>query len=132
MAVIDELQPIGLLFKEGRAEECIPKLQELWDRYPQPKEQDGNTFLILLYISKILVDLKRYEEAIDWALKAVRYNGTRSLGGESEMLIGKCAYAAGRTELATDMFRIAHFKSGKRIFQGEPKEYYELARKPAA
>jgi hypothetical protein len=126
MAVIDELQPIGLLFKEGRLEECIPKLQELWDRCPHPHEQDGNTFLILLYITRILLHLKRCEEALDWSLRGIRYNGTRNLAGESEMLVGKCAFAAGRMELAGDMFRVARSKGGKRIFAEEPKEYYEL------
>ena|SRR5258706_249944 len=132
MAVIDELQPIGLLSKEGHYEDCIPKLQELWDKCPRPLEQDGNTFLILLYITRILLRLERFEEALDWSLKGIRYNGTRNLGGESEMLIGKCAYAAGRMELARDMFCVARSKGGKRIFAEEPKEYYELTSDKAA
>lgn len=126
MAIIDDLQPIGLLYKEGRLEECIQQLQLLWSRCPTPKERDGNTFLILLYFTKILLQLGRSEEAMDWALKGVLYNGTRNLAGEAEMLIGHCAFAAGKMELARDMFCSARRKGGKRIFSGEPSEYFEL------
>jgi hypothetical protein len=129
MAVIDDLKPIELLYKEGRYDDCIRSLQLLWDKIPKPKEQDGNTFLILLYLTKILILQDKKEEALEWALKGILYNGTRSLVGESELLVGSCAFEAGRMELARDMFCIARSKGGKRLFRMEKKEYLELANK---
>jgi hypothetical protein len=126
MAIIDQLQPIGLLYKEGRHEDCLHQLHLLWNHCPTPREEDGNTFLILLYFTKILREMERFEEAMEWALKAILYNGTRNLAGEGEMLIGQCAFAAGKMELARDMFCIARSKGGKRIFSDEPQEYFEL------
>ena len=129
MAIIDELQPIGLLSKEGRYDDCIRELQQLWSRIPHPKEQDGNTFLILIYITSILLKQKRPEDTIEGALKGLLFNGTRNLAGEGEILLGKCEYEAGRIELATDKFCVARTKGGKRIFAAEPKEYFELTTK---
>lgn len=128
MEIIDRLQPIEKLYTEDRLEECIIELQRLWEECPKPREKDGNTFLILSDITKILCKLDRFEDAIEWSLRSIRYNGTRSLAGEGEMMIGECAFAAGRIELAKDMFQTARFKGGKRIFQGQPKEFWELAK----
>ena len=127
MAIIDALKPIGELYKEERHQECIRLLEKLWEKCPSPKEQDGNTFLILLYITKILQVLNRHDDAIEWALKGFLYSGTRNLAGESEMLLGECAYEGGRMELAQDMFATARIKGGKRIFREAKAEYLELA-----
>ena len=67
MTIIDDLQPIGLLYKEGRYDDCVRDLRLLWDSIPQPKEQDGNTFLILLYVTQILRLQGKNEEALEWA-----------------------------------------------------------------
>ncbi|MEO6996420.1 MAG: hypothetical protein ABI273_22655 [Lacunisphaera sp.] len=129
MAIIDDLKPIGLLYNEGRYDDCMRDLRLLWNNIPPPKEQDGNTFLVLLYATKILLLQGKKEEAIEWALKGMMYNGTRSLGGEGELLLGACAFEAGRMELARDMFCTARRKGGKRIFKLEKKEYLELTEK---
>ncbi len=129
MAVIEDLKPIELLYKEGRYDECVRDLKNLWDKIPKPKDQDGNTFLILMYLAKVLILQDKKEEALEWALKGIMYNGTRSLVGESELLVGSCAYEAGRIELARDMFCTARSKGGKRLFRMEKKEYLELTSK---
>ncbi len=126
MDIMDELKPIGQLYLDKKYEECLKELKLLWDKYPEPKELIGNTYLIILYFVKTLMLLGRKNEALDWALKGILYNGTRNLAGEAELLIGSIAYEMDRIKLAKDMFITAREKGGKRVFKEEKKEYLDL------
>ena len=121
-----ELEPIGKLYIDKQYSKCIEELEQLWNNIPHPKHKTQNSYMIISYFTKILFEMNRTDEALEWALIGLQYNGTRNLGGEGEFQVGKIAYETNRIELAKDMFTISRKKSGKRYFKDEKKEYYEI------
>lgn len=112
--------------KNNQLEESIFDLKQLWDTIPAPQRNTPNAYLIIEYLSRILIKLKRYDEAFIWGIKGTDFNLTRNQAGEAEFLLGIIAYESGNHEFAKDMFLIAKKRSKGRVFKDENPEYLKL------
>lgn len=126
MDIMKLLQPIGEKYKNNQFGECIEDLKQLWETIPAPKENIPNAYLVVEYLSRILLKLDKYDEAFMWGIKGTVFNSTRNQAGEAEFLLGEIAYQSGYHEFAKDMFLIAKKRSKGRIFKNENPEFLKL------
>jgi hypothetical protein len=123
--VMEELKPIGEIFKSGDLCSGLPLLHDLWTRLPEPKVATSNAYMIIEYAVAFALKLRDMNEAWLWANRAPDFKRKRQDLGEVEFLIGKVAYEDGKLDIAIEQFREAKRKSRGRIFINEDPKYAE-------
>jgi len=126
MDVMSKLNEIGKLYKKKEFEECLNKVTIFWNLIPEPKEKIQNSYLVIEYGARIALLLKKYDEALDWAYRSLKYNDIINRMGEGEFLIGIVAFEKKDLRLAKENFKIAFSKSDGKVFEGEDERYYNL------
>lgn len=126
MDLMNEIIPIGELFKAGKYKESLLELEILWEKLPEPKELVKNSYMIVSYGAIISQKKSDLEKAWIWALRASPYSKKFNLGGESEFLVGEVAFARGDLETAKKYFELANKISGRRLFKGKNPKFEEL------
>lgn len=128
MDIMTEIRIISKMFFSDDAQCGLRRLQELWDRIPDPKTETTNAYLVLEYGVAFSIKCGDLDKAKWWASFATEFASKRKDLGEAEFLIGKVAFARGELDSAKEWFGIANQKSEGKIFAGEDKMYMQLLR----
>lgn len=120
------------LYEQGKMEEALHILYDLWENglnKPQfEKENDVESmgWAICRFISDVLQDLNRNEEALEWSLKTLKFTH-RSWFSSDYIEIGNIYIKLGKEQEAFEMFDKAYKEGKYRAFQGEKAawEFYK-------
>ena len=128
MDVMTWLRDIGELYKLDDYRTAMFKLEEFLASIPDPKAEMPNSYLVIEYAARLLLNTGDLERAWHWAVLAPKHNTGRQHLGEAEFLVGRVAFEKGDLDLAATYFGVADKKSRGRIFRGEDPKYKALLR----
>jgi len=128
MDVMQEIVALNATAATDSPQERLRKLEELWNRIPEPKTEALNAYLVIEKAVAICLKNNDLDQAWKWSLLAPQFSAIRHDVGEAEFLIGKVAFLRGDTETAKINFQIANKKSKGKIFQGEDTRFKALAK----
>lgn len=112
------------LFKEGKTEEGIQLLKEIWAQFPEPRLSNDLFYLLLEDIINLCISLKKFDTANKYIGLLIIAGLNRNDGGQKEFIAGKLAYEQGELDIAKELFYVAQSKSNGRLFKGKENEKY--------
>jgi len=128
MDVMQEIVELNATSATDSPQDRLKKLEELWNRIPEPKTEALNAFLVIEKAVAVCLKTNDLEQAWKWSQLTPQFSVIRHDVGEAEFLIGKVSFMRGDTETAKNNFQIANKKSKGKIFQGEDPRFKALAK----
>jgi hypothetical protein len=129
--VMNALKIVGDVYRSEGGSAALKMLSKLWTDLPVPANSDPNAFWVVEHAVEISLREGDADGAWKWALLSPQFSSVRHDAGESEMLLGKAAYARGDFGAAKDYFIVADRKSESRIFMGEDRKYRDCLKEMA-
>lgn len=128
MDVMAEIMGLNATAATDSPQDRLSKLENLWNRIPEPKTEELNAYLIIEKAVAVCLKINDLNQAWKWSQLAPQFSVIRNDVGEAEFLIGKIAFMRGDMDMAKSYFQSANKKSKGKIFQGEDPRFKALAK----
>jgi tetratricopeptide (TPR) repeat protein len=106
-------------YEKGELLDSIESLKSAWNVLPDNKFKYDDSYHIARYITELSMQIKAYDQAIEWAFIVKKCDPERPEIGEKEFLIGQVLYEAGKITEAIKFIKIASKVSNGLCFEGE-------------
>jgi tetratricopeptide (TPR) repeat protein len=129
---IDNLTEVAYQkFQQGLTDESFKLMEQVWDLYPDPKENWTEAYNTAKYVCDDCFAIKDFLKAKEWLNRMINNNNNLHHSNEEcQFYIGKYLFEVGEYEKSLTNFKEVVKSAGYRYFEDEDPKYLDFYKKP--